>query len=212
LTTSRFDDCVRPGRGSGPPLVLGGTADGGSSSDVPKILRDTLGLNVRLVVGYRDSAAIYLAMESGEVSGRTNELSSIMSTRPGWLARDGKYKLLLQYARATRLASLADVPTARELAPNDKARALIQFTEAPFTMAWPYAAPPGLPADRSAALRDAFDAAHRDPRFLAEAKTVGIDVSPVNAEELRRSIDDLSRAPADMFNYLRGLLAGGKGG
>ena len=204
-----IDDALRAG---GPPLVLGGTADGGSSSDVPKILRDTLGLNVRLVIGYRDSAAIYLAMENGEVSGRTNELSSIRSTRPHWLARDGQYKLLLQYARANRLASLTDVPTARELAPDDKARALIQFTEAPFTMAWPYAAPPGLPADRSAALRDAFDAAHRDPRFLAEAKTVGIDVSPVNAEELRRSIDDLSRAPADMFNYLRGLLAGGKGG
>ena len=105
------------------------------------------------VIGYRDSAAIYLAMENGEVSGRTNELSSIRSTRPHWLARDGQYKLLLQYARANRLASLTDVPTARELAPDDKARALIQFTEAPFTMAWPYAAPPGLPADRSAALR-----------------------------------------------------------
>ena len=144
-------------------------------------------LNVRLITGYRDSAAIYLAMESGEVSGRTNELSSIMSTRPGWLAGDGKYKLLLQYARATRLASLADVPTARELAPNGKARALIQFTEAPFTMAWPYAAPPGLPADRSAALRDAFGAVHRDPRFLAEAKTVGIAVSPVAASMICRA-------------------------
>src|SRR5438105_2023452 len=45
-----IDDALRAG---GPPLVLGGTADGGSSSDVPKILRDTLGLNVRLVIGYR---------------------------------------------------------------------------------------------------------------------------------------------------------------
>ena len=87
------------------------------------------------------------------------------------------------------------MPTARELAPNEKARALIEFTEAPFTMAWPYAAPPGLPADRAAALQDAFAAAHRDPQFLAEAKAAGLDVSSVSADELRRSIDNLSQAP-----------------
>ena len=206
---SSVEDALRPG---GAPLVLGGTADGGGSRDVPKILHDTLGLNVKLVVGYRDSAAIYLAMESGEVDGRTNELSSIKSTRPSWLAPEGDFKLLIQYARATRLPSLPDVPTARELAPNDKARALIQFTEAPFTMAWPYAAPPGLPADRAAALQHAFAAAHRDPQFLAEAKTAGLDVTLVSTDELRHSIEDLSRAPPDVFDYVRRLLAAGRGG
>lgn len=179
---------------------------------MPKILQDTIGLNMKLVVGYRDSAAIYLAMERGEVSGRTNELSSIKSVKPSWLAPDSDYKILIQYARATRLPAFPDVPTARELAPNDKARALIEFTEAPFTMAWPYAAPPGLPADRAAALQDAFAAAHRDPQFLAEARTAGLDVNLVSAEELRRSIDDLSRAAPEMFDYVRRLLATGKGG
>jgi tripartite-type tricarboxylate transporter receptor subunit TctC len=201
-------DALRPGA---PPLVLGGTAEGGTSSDVPKILHDTLGLNMRLVVGYRDSAAIYLAMERGEVSGRTNELSSIKSVRPNWLAANSDYRLLIQYARATRLAEFPDVPTARELAPNDKSRALIAFTEAPFAMAWPYAAPPGVPQDRALALQTAFAAAHRDPQFLAEARTSGLDVALVNADELRRTIDDLSRAPPDMFDYVRRLLAG-KGG
>jgi len=205
---SSVEDALRPG---GPPLVLGGTADGGGSRDVPKILHDTLGLNVKLVVGYRDSAAIYLAMESGEVDGRTSELSSIKSTRPSWLAPEGDFKLLIQYARATRLPSLPDVPTARELAPNDKARALIQFTEAPFTMAWPYAAPPGVPTDRAAALQRAFAAAHHDPQFLAEARTAGLDVTLVSTDELRHSIEDLSRAPPDVFDYVRRLLAAGRG-
>src|SRR5262249_30539656 len=118
----------------------------------------------------------------------------------------------MQYARATRLAGIADVPTARELARNDRALALIEFTEAPFTMAWPYAAPPGLPADRARALQHAFAAAHRDPQFVAQARAAGLDVSPVSAEELHRSIDDLSRASPEMFAYVRGLLAGAKGG
>jgi tripartite-type tricarboxylate transporter receptor subunit TctC len=202
-------DALRVG---GPELLLGGTADGGSSSDVPKILHDTLGLNTKLVVGYRDSAGIYLAMERGEVSGRTNELSSIKSVRPSWLAPNSDYKLLIQYARATRLAEFPDVPTARELAPSERARALIEFTEAPFTMAWPYAAPPGLPADRAVALEDAFAAAHRDPQLLAEAKAAGLDVTLVRADELRRSIDKLSQAPRDMFDYVRTLLVTAKGG
>ena len=202
-------DALRVG---GPELLLGGTADGGSSSDVPKILHDTLGLNTKLVVGYRDSAGIYLAMERGEVSGRTNELSSIKSVRPSWLAPNSDYKLLIQYARATRLAEFPDVPTARELAPSERARALIEFTEAPFTMAWPYAAPPGLPADRAVALEDAFAAAHRDPQLLAEATAAGLDVTLVRADELRRSIDKLSQAPRDMFDYVRTLLVTAKGG
>jgi len=151
-------------------------------------------------------------MERGEVFGRTNELSSIKSAKPSWLTPESEYKVLIQYARATRLAEFADVPTARELALNDKARALIEFTEAPFTMAWPYAAPPDLPADRARALQEAFVAVHRDPQFLADAKPIGLDVSPVNATELLRSIDALANAPPEMFDYVRKLLASGKGG
>jgi tripartite-type tricarboxylate transporter receptor subunit TctC len=79
-------------------------------------------------------------------------------------------------------------------------------------MAWPYAAPPDLPADRAAALQAAFAAAHRDPQLLAEAKAAGLDVTLVRADELRRSIDNLSQAPPDMFDYVRALLVTTKGG
>jgi tripartite-type tricarboxylate transporter receptor subunit TctC len=202
-------DALRP---AGPPLVLGGTATGGGSSDVPKILHDTIGINMRLVAGYRDSAAIYLAMENGEVQGRTVELSSVASTRPGWLLPDSKFRILLQYARATRLPTLSDVPTARELAPNGKARRLIEFTEAPFSMAYPYAAPPDLPRDRAAALKDAFMAAHRDPQFLQEAKALGVDASPVSAADLRRAIEEMAQAPPETFDYVRKLLVAGRSG
>lgn len=204
-----IEDARRPG---GPPLLLGGTADGGSSSDVPKILRDTIGLNVRLIVGYRDSAAIYLAMERGEVSGRTNELSSIKSTRPSWLTPESNFKVLVQYARETRHSAFPDVPTARELALDVAGRALIEFTETPFTMAWPYAAPPGVPLDRARALQEAFADAHRDPQFLAEAATAGVDVNLVSAQVLLRNINNLSRAPPELFDYVKKLLATGKGG
>src|SRR5712691_7675806 len=154
-----IEEARRPG---GPTLVLGGTADGATGGDVPRILQDALGLNMKLVLGYRDTAAVFLAMERGEVSGRTTDLSAIQSTRPDWLKPNGGYRLLVQFGRLTRHPNYPDVPTARELATTDSGRALIEFTETPLlTMARPFAAPPGVPADRAKALQTAFLAAHR---------------------------------------------------
>jgi tripartite-type tricarboxylate transporter receptor subunit TctC len=200
----------RPG---GPVTVLGGTADGATGGDVPRILQEALGLNIKLVLGYRDSAAVFLAMERGEVSGRTTDLSAIQSTRPDWLKSNSGYHLLVQYARLTRHKDFPDVPTARELALTDSSRALIAFTETPLlTMARPFAAPPGVPDDRIQALQTAFLAAHRDPQYLDEAARIGIYVNPVSAEDMGRSIEQMSQAPPELFDQVRKLLTGSKGG
>jgi tripartite-type tricarboxylate transporter receptor subunit TctC len=79
-----IDDALRPG---GPPIVLGGTAEGTSGSDVPLVLRDTLGINIKLVTGYPDNGAIFLAVDRGEVNGRTVDLSSMKSLRPSGCCR-----------------------------------------------------------------------------------------------------------------------------
>src|SRR6059058_4200611 len=153
----------------GPVMVLGGTADGATGGDVPRILQDALGLRMKLVLGYRDSAAVFLAMERDEVSGRTTDLSAIQSSRPDWLKPGGGYRLLVQFARYTRHPDYPDVPTARELATTKAGRALIEFTETPLlTMARPFAAPPDVPAERARALQAAFLEAHRDAQYLEE--------------------------------------------
>ncbi len=200
-------------RASLPLLIMGGTADGASSADVPRLLRDTLGINFRLVLGYRDFAAISLAMESGEVNGRMVELSSIRSTRPAWLKPHSDYHLLVQYGRVTRHPDFPDVPTARELAETDSARALIEFTETPMlTMAWPFVAPPGVPEDRAQALRQAFAAAHRDPRISCR----GCAGRRGRRSGDRRGHSSQHRSvvarAAGSFDYVRRLLSVSKGG
>ena len=203
-------DARRPGA---PLLVLGGTAEGASSADVPKILRDTLGINTKLILGYRDSAAVFLAMERAEVSGRTVELSSLRSTRPQWLEPGSDYRMLLMYARAERHPQFPDVPTAREVAADDMARSLIVFTETPLlTMAWPFAAPPGVPEERALALQAAFAATHRDLDYLAEASALNISINPVSAQDIYRAINHLAGAPAELLEYARKLMTGEKGG
>jgi tripartite-type tricarboxylate transporter receptor subunit TctC len=200
-------------RRDGPLMVLGGTADGATGGDVPRILQEALGLNMKLVLGYRDSAAVFLAMERGEVSGRTTDLSAIQSTRPGWLKPGSGFHLLVQYARLARHPDYPDVPTARELATTEAGRALIEFTETPLlTMARPFVAPPGIPEDRAAALQKAFLAAHRDGDYLAEAARLGVYVSPVSAEDLIQSLERMSRSPPELFEQVRKLLAAAKGG
>ena len=150
-------------------------------------------------------------IERNEVSGRTTDLSAIQSVRPDWLKPGGGYRLLVQYGRLTRHPNFPDVPTARELASTDAGRALIEFTETPLlTMARPYAAPPGVPADRAKALQDAFLAAHRDPQFLAEAAKLGIYISPVSAQETSASIERMAQAPRSLFEQVSKIL--GKGG
>src|SRR5262245_50537117 len=146
-----------------PPLVLGGTAEGATGADVPIILRDTIGLHVKQVVGYPDSTAIFLAIERGEVHGRTVDLSSVKSVKPEWLEPGSGYRVLVQFARMTRHPDFPDVPTARELVKNEAARSLIELAELPYTLSRPFAAPPDIPLARANALQRALLARPQDP-------------------------------------------------
>jgi len=203
--SSSINEARRPG---GAPLVLGGTGEGARDADVPKILRDAIGLNIRQVLGYPDSPSIFLAVERGELEGRMFDFSAVKATRPEWIKPTSNFRLLLQFARETRHLELPQVPTARELALDADARALIEFSETPLlTMARPFAAPPGVPDERAKALRAAFLATHRDPRFLEEAEKLGLDISPVDADQIARGVERLAQAPSSILAYMKQLLA-----
>jgi tripartite-type tricarboxylate transporter receptor subunit TctC len=204
-----IEDARRPG---GPPLVLGGTAVGAAGSDVPIVLRDTLGINVKLVEGYPDSGAIFLAVDRGEIGGRTVDLSSMKSFRPAWMAPNGGMRALVQFARATRHPEFPDVPTARELARNDAARALIEFAELSYLISRPFAAPPDVPADRAKALQDAFMAVHRDAAYLDEAARLRMEVSPIDSRAVLDAIDRIAAAPPSVLDDLRRIMTAAKGG
>src|SRR5262249_15854830 len=155
-----------------------------------------------------DSPSIFLAVERGEVDGRTFDFSSVKAMRPQWLKPGSGFNVLVQFARVTRHPELPDVPTARELAVDADALALIEFSETPLLpMARPFAAPPGVPEERANALQAAFLSAHRDARFLEEAEKLGIDISPVGAQEIARGVERLAQAPPSVFAYMKRLLA-----
>jgi tripartite-type tricarboxylate transporter receptor subunit TctC len=208
IPVKNIDDARRQG---GEPLVLGGTAEGATGNDVPIILRDTIGLNVKQVVGYPDSGGIFLAMERGEIHGRPTALSSVKAIKPDWLQPNSGFHVLVQFARETRHQDFPNVPTARELARNEASRLLIELTEIPYKLSRPFAAPPGVPEDRARALQAAFLAAHQDPQFRADADKANIDISPVGPEAVTAAIRQIEKAPPELFEYLKKLFAANKG-
>jgi hypothetical protein len=104
------------------------------------------------------------------------------------------------------------VPTARELAASDRAHALIELAELPYRLSRPFAAPPGLPADRVKALQAAFMALHQDARYLDEAGRLKVDVSPIGGDEVLRAIEGIAGAPPDLLDYMKKILSESKNG
>jgi len=177
-----------------PDISVSLGADNAASSNLifALLAKEVLGLHVNVVRGYTGAAPLFLAMQRGELDGQMVGLSSVKTgQRDLWSKR--AFRPLLQFGRTTRLAELAEIPVGRELAGDGDARALIEFAELPFFMALPFAAPPGMPAERAKALQDAFIEMCRDKDFVAEAERLGLDVSPIGADGV---LDLLARSTA----------------
>jgi tripartite-type tricarboxylate transporter receptor subunit TctC len=200
------EDARRPG---GPPIILGSTAEGASSDAMGVLLREWLGFNMKVIPGYTDSGVLFLAIERGEIDGRTVGLSAVRSNKPDWLKPGGLGRVLVVFGRGTRHPDFPDAPTARELARNAEDRGLIEIIEIPYALSRPYAAPPGVPEDRAKALQDAFMATHKDPAYLAEAEKLGIEISPIGAEAVLKMIDKIAKTPPEQIKRIEKLIAEG---
>jgi len=190
-------------------LVLGGTGEGAAGNDWAVLLRDAVGLNIRLIAGYRDSSALFLAVERGEIDGRSLDYSAVKSSRPQWLTADSPVRVVLQFGRDTRHADFPDVPLARDLTKDPSVLALIDLAEASNTLSRPFAGPPDIPADRAKALQDAFMAMCADKDFIAEGEKFRVDISPVSGPEVLKLIERLAAFPPEVFEHMKKIRAHG---
>jgi tripartite-type tricarboxylate transporter receptor subunit TctC len=196
-----WQDLRQPGK----KIVIGAVGAGSTNLTFPLIARDVLKLNIDIVRGYSGAAPIYLAMQNGEVDGQAAGYASIRAAQRTLLEQK-KFRFLIQFGRMTRLPELADVPTGQELAGNEADRALIAFAEAPFFMAMPFIAPPGLPAPRAAALGEAFDRSMDDPAFRAEAEKLGLDASPADGAAVAKLVRRLAETPPEVVARFKPIL------
>ncbi len=193
----------------GTPLILGSTAEGASSDAMQNVLIDMLGFNIKAIPGYTDSSQLFMAIERGEIEGRTVGLSAIRSNKPDWIKPGGPMKVVMVFARQTRHEDFPDAPTARELALTPKDKSLIEILELPYVLSRPFAAPPGVPADRAAALQKAFLETHKDPAYLKDAERLGIDVSPVSGDDVLKLINEIAATPPELLKSVEKYIASG---
>ncbi len=169
------------------------------------MLQATLGLPIHLVRGYKGTADIRLAAESGEVAGGCWQWESVKVTWRKALDA-GDIAIVLQVT-ARPLPDLPGVPKALVLAKTDEGRRLLQAgVIVPTAISRLYALPPGTPSDRVQALRGAFLATLRDPEFLADARQARLDVDPLGSEDLERLVEDLLRLEPPLAAKLGEML------
>jgi tripartite-type tricarboxylate transporter receptor subunit TctC len=187
------------------PVKLGGVGPGTSTDDAPRVLSATLGLPIQLVRGYKGTAEIRLAAESGEVAGGCWQWESVKSTwRQG--LESGEVNVVLQIGKKP-LADLPNVPLASSLAKTDEARQLITAgVIIPTEIGRLYALPPGTPADRVRALRTAWSETMRDPEFVAEARRSKLEIDAMDGDELTRVVGELLKLDPAVVAKLKGIL------
>ncbi len=186
-------------------INLAGVGVGATNTTFALLSKELLGVNTDVVRGFPGANDIWLAMERGEVDGQVIDVSAIMAARPQ-LWNEGKLRVLAQFARSTRMTSLPDAPTARELVTDPKDRAYLEFAENPFFMAMPFAAPPDIPAERADILEKAFMKMASTESFRAEMLQAGMRTSPVDGKAVRKVIEDAAKTPQDVRERLGKLI------
>jgi tripartite-type tricarboxylate transporter receptor subunit TctC len=185
-------------------LTVGGTGGTADSYQFPKAISGILGARMKLISGYLASD-IELAMERGEVEGRCGwSWSSIVATNKAWLD-DGSIKVLVQLA-LRKHPSLPEVPLIMDYAKTDEQRQMLRLIFVRGALGSPFLAPPGIPPERTALLRRAFDATMKDAALLAEAERSRLEIAPVSGADLERLIADVYRTPADVVAKTKAVL------
>jgi tripartite-type tricarboxylate transporter receptor subunit TctC len=187
------------------PVKIGGIG-GGAPDDMARMLAATTVLPIQLVSGYKGTAEIRLAAESGELAGGCWTWDSIRST---WskAIQSGEAIVVLQ-ALSKPHPELPNVPLAQSLAKTEEARQLIQAgVQDPADYYRPYVAPPGTPKPQVAVLRQAFDATMKDPEFLADAQKAKLDIEPITGNELANIVGKLFKLSPAMASKLNDILS-----
>jgi tripartite-type tricarboxylate transporter receptor subunit TctC len=183
-------------------IITGATAHGSITYTFPALLNELLGTKLKLVTGYDGGTAINLAMERGEVEARDNTWSSWKVTRPQWL-RDHKISIIVQSGPG---AADLDAPLVADLIKDPDVRRLADLVLSGCALGRPLTITPGVPAERVAALRAAFDETVTDPAFLAEAKSLNFDVDPIHGVDMQKTIEHILAVPSEVATRAKHLL------
>jgi tripartite-type tricarboxylate transporter receptor subunit TctC len=180
-------------------LIIGATNGGGSTRDFAAMLDNILGTKLRLVTGYPGSNEIVLAIERNEVQGVCGVGWSSVSQQRARLLDSGLTHVIAQLAsHGHRDLDKMGVPLAIDLAKTDEDRKVMDLIYSQLMFGRPFVLPPGVPADRVAALRKAFMETFHDPDTIAEAAKMKLDIDALPGEQVQAEVAKAFAAPPNI--------------
>jgi tripartite-type tricarboxylate transporter receptor subunit TctC len=201
---TKYEEVLGP---KGKQIVMGGIP-GSTVEQAPIIMRDALGVNIKLVSGYKGTSDIRLAIDSGEVDGLFNSWTSLKITSYDKI-KTGEWIVLAQIGEEpiTDLPNSKNIPTIPLIAKTAEQRQLLRFgIAAPNQFGKIYVLPPGAPQDRVAALEAAFTKTFADKEFLAEANKGRLEIDPVSAQQAHELITDMMKMSPTVKAQLQKML------
>ena len=181
-------------------VIVGSIGSSGITYMYPLMLNDMAGTKFRMVPGYTGSGALNLAMERGEVDARNNSWGSVKANKPEWI-KNGDIAVLTYSGR--KQPDLASVPHLEDIIRDKTDLAVFKVVTAGSQLGHPFAMAPGVPADRLAAVRKAFEEMLKSPEFIKEAVAAQIDIDYVDPGEMRQVVDELFSTPQEVRDRAR---------
>ena len=181
-------------------VIFGATT---ASQPEASLVKNVLGVNMKIVMGYAGSADKRLALEKGEVDGDCGGWTSIPAT---WKT-DGIVKIFLRVSPALLPGMDAAVPFGGDLIKNADLKRIYDFLTAPTRLGRPFLVKGKVPDSQLAQLRAAFDKTMGDAEFLAEARKLDLTVTPLNGAEVDRQIAEMYSTPPELIARAKELTA-----
>ena len=189
---TRFSDLIGPNA----KQAVFGAIPNSTLEHAPILLRDALNANLKVVSGYKGSADIRLAIDSGEISGFFNPWSTIKPTALDKF-KSGEWLVLAQLTdQPLRDLPAGGIPTIAELTQDESHRLLLRYgTHAPNQFGKVYMLPGSVPTERATALETAFSKAFGDRAFLADAEKSRLEITPIIGAAIQSIVNDFLSMP-----------------
>ena len=182
--------------------VFGASGANSSSANNVAMLRNLFGLNLRTIHGYPGNTEMFLAIERGEVEGSCVTWSSM----PDHWVRNGTIAVLTRLSPAAAPGIPDSVKYIGDLVTTQEQKDIIDVLLAPGELGRPFIASRKIPADRLAALREAFDASMKDPMLLADAAKQNLPIDPVGGAEAEKIVERLYRFPPALIEKAKNAV------
>jgi tripartite-type tricarboxylate transporter receptor subunit TctC len=181
--------------------TLSGTGTGSTVFVYPNVMNNVFKTKFKIILGYKGSADAQLAVERGEAEGHSTSWTAVKVNHPDWWPKK-MISILVQFG-LDRHPELPDIPTAVELARNDEEKQVLTAIMTASEVGTAFFTTPGIPADRLAVLRRAFDQVMKDPQLLAEAHKAKLTIGPMHGAQLQKLVAGVTNLSPALLEKVR---------